>query len=142
MADLTITATQVLPGTDSEGAQFAQGLAGATITAGQVLYLEASSNTYKLADNNDTSSALAVAAGIALNGASSGQPVRLQTAGPVTIGAGAAPAVATIYVLSATAGGIAPSADLATGNRATILGVGMATNRIQLRINSTGQVKP
>jgi hypothetical protein len=66
----------------------------------------------------------------------------VQTAGPITIGAGAAPAVGTIYCLSATAGGIAPSADLATGNRTTILGVGAATNAIVLRVNSSMQVKP
>lgn len=142
MADLTITAAQVLPGAESAGAQFAQGIAGASITAGQVLYLDPTANTYKLADNNDTSETLSIAAGIALHAAGSGQPIRLQTAGPITIGAGAAPAVGTVYVLSATAGGIAPVADLATGNRTTILGVGGSSNTIILRINPSRQVRP
>jgi hypothetical protein len=142
MADLVITASQILPGTEAEGARFAQGLAGAAITAGKVLYKDSAAGTYKLADNNDTSSALAVAVGVALHAAEIGQPIRMQTDGPMTIGAGAAPAAGTIYVLSATAGGIAPSADLATGNRATILGVGMASNRVMLRIHVSGQTKP
>jgi hypothetical protein len=142
MADLTITASQVLPGAESAGAQFAQGIAGASITAGQVLYLDSSTNTYKLADNNDTSQALSVAAGVALHAAGSGQPIRMQIAGPITIGAGAAPGVGSVFCLSATAGGIAPVADLATGNRTTILGVGGASNTIILRIYSSLQVRP
>lgn len=140
MADLTITASQVLPGSDSTS-QFAQGTAGASITAGQVLYYDSTAATYKLADNNDTQ-ATSVVAGIALHAAGTGQPIRLQTAGPITLGAGAAPAVGSVYVLSATAGGIAPVADLATGNRTTILGVGGASNTVTLRINSSLQVRP
>jgi hypothetical protein len=142
MADLSITAAQVLPGSDAASPQFAQGIAGAAITAGQALYLDSTTNTYKLADNDATAAAESVVAGIALHAAGTGQPIRLQTAGPITLGAGAAPAVATIYCLSATAGGIAPSADLATGDRTTILGVGGASNTIILRINSSLQVKP
>lgn len=142
MADLTVTATQVLPGAESAGATFASGVAGATITAGQPVYLDTTTSTYKVADNNDTSATLAVVAGIALHGAASGQPLKIQTGGPFTIGAGAAPTVGIIYCLSATAGGIAPSADLATGNRVTILGVGAASNAINLRIYASGQTKP
>lgn len=139
MADLSVTATQVQPGTTD--AQFAQGTAGATITAGQAVYLDAATSTLKLADC-DLSAAAAAAVGIALHGAASGQPLKYQTSGTITIGAGAAPAVGTIYCLSATAGGICPSADLVTTNRATVLGVGAATNTIILKIHASGQVKP
>lgn len=139
MADLTITAAQVLPGGD--GSTFINGIAGATITAGQVVYLDQTTSTYKLADNND-STATAVAAGIALHGATAGQPLRIQAGGPVTIGAGAAPVVGMVYMLSATAGGIAPHADLIAGHRATILGVGKASGVLQLSIVSSGQVRP
>jgi hypothetical protein len=141
MADLAITAAQVLPGTDAAGAQFAQGIAGASITAGQLVYLDSATNTYKLADNNDTSALLAIVVGVALHAAGTGQPLRVQTAGPITIGAGAAPASGVIYCLSATAGGIAPSADLASGNRTTIVGVGGASNTIILRLWASQQVK-
>jgi hypothetical protein len=140
MADITVTAAQVLPGTGTD-CNFENGIAGATITAGQVVYLDTTNNTYKLADNND-SVATAVAAGVALHGATAGQPLRIQTAGAVTIGAGAAPVAGMVYMLSATPGGIAPHADLTTGNRATILGVGRASGAIQLRLFASQQVRP
>ena len=84
--DLSITAANVAP---SSGAQYADGTAGATITAGQAVYLDTSANTYKLADC-DATAATAVIAGIALNGASSGQPIKIQTAGTITIEIGRA----------------------------------------------------
>jgi hypothetical protein len=142
MVDISITAASVLPGTESEGAQFEAGIAGAAITAGQALYLDSSTGTYKLADNNDTSAALAVVRGIALHAAASGQPIKLQTRGPITIGATVASG--SVYVLSATAGGIAPVADLATGNRCTILAVGMngSTTRVNLQPYASQAVRP
>lgn len=130
MADLTITASQVLAPTDGSG-DFFQGIAGGTITAGQSCYLDSSTNTIKTADAN-ASQASAAAKGIATHAALSGQPVRLQTGGYITLGAGAAPAVGTIYVVSGTAGGIAPAADLATGFYTTVLGVGASSNRLYL----------
>lgn len=141
MVDLAITASQVLPGPDSSS-NFVQGIAGAAITAGQTLYYDAPSMSYKLADANDSNVNTSVVAGIALHAAGVGQPIRMQTSGPITIGAGAAPAVGSVYVLSATAGAIAPVADLATGHRTTILGVGGASNTIILRINPSQQVRP
>lgn len=142
MADLSITASQVLAPTDGSG-NFAQYIAGATITAGQSVYLDSATNTVKLADAN-ASQAAAAAVGIATHAALSGQPVRVMggRGGYITIGAGAAPAVGTIYVVSATAGGIAPHGDLATGAYTTILGVGASTNRIQLDVFVSNSVVP
>jgi hypothetical protein len=139
MTDLSITASQVQPGTTD--AAFEYGTAGATITAGQAVYLDATTNKYKLADC-DLSAAAATVRGIALNGAADGQPIKVQTGGTITLGAGAAPAVGTVYVLSSTAGGIAPAADLATGKRTSIIGVGAATNTLLIKINNSGQVVP
>jgi hypothetical protein len=141
MVDLAITASQVLPGLDSAGATFENGTAAVAVTAGQAVYLDTSTGTYKLADNNSTSPE-AIVRGIALHAASAGQPLRIQTGGPLTLGAGAAPVVARPYVLSGTPGAIAPVADLATGMRTTILGVGGATNTLILRVWSTQQVAP
>jgi hypothetical protein len=138
MTALTITDTQVQPGTTD--ATFEFGTAGATITAGQVVYLDATTNTYKLADSN-LSAAGATARGIALNGAASGQPLKIQTGGTITLGAGAAPVVSTVYLLANVAGSIIPAADLASLDRTTILGVGAATNTLILKINVSGQVK-
>ena len=49
MADLSITAASVVAG---GSARIAQGSAGAAITAGQVVYREAASGQFKLADAN------------------------------------------------------------------------------------------
>lgn len=127
MADLTITPGNIQEGT---GAQVVSGTAGAVITAGQTVYLDSSDNTYKLADANSTAAA-AQAKGVALNSApASGQPITVQYAGNMEFGA-----IITegeIYVVSATAGGIAPEADLASGHRVTIVGVGVSTTEIKL----------
>lgn len=63
--------------------------------------------------------------GIALHGASSGQPLRIQTGGTITIGA--TTVKGTTYIVSATAGGIAPYSDLANGWYRTIIGVATDT---------------
>lgn len=137
MADLTITAASVVPG--SNAVINRQYMAGASVTAGQPVYLDAATNTWKLADANG-SAATAEALGVALHAASSGQPLAVQTAGDITIGATVA--VGTIYVLSATAGGIAPSADGATGWYTTILGVATTAAIIRLAPNISGVAKP
>lgn len=133
MADLTITAANVISGS---GAVKVAGTAGATITAGQVVYLDGSDNKYKLADNDSATAAVRSPAGVALHGASSGQPLTIQTAGPITIGATVA--VGVPYCLSSTAGGICPFADIATGDYNTILGIGTSTTVIDMKIHSAG----
>ena len=141
MADFSITASQVLPGSEVAGATFENGIAGVAVTAGQAVFLEAATYTCKLADTNATAPE-AVVRGIALHAAAAGQPLRIQTAGPVTIGAAAAIPVGGVVVLSATAGGLAPVADLATGHRTTIIGIGGANNSLILRIWPSQQVRP
>lgn len=134
--DLSITAANVAA---SSGAQYADGTAGATITAGQAVYLDASANTYKLADCDATASTAAIG-GIALNGASSGQPIKIQTAGTITIGATVT--VGEIYVLSGTPGGIAPEGDLAQADRVVLVGVGVSSSQIALRLYNSGVQVP
>ena len=141
MADFAITASQVLPGSEAASATFENGIAGVAVTAGQPVFLEAGTNTYKLSDANATAPE-AVVRGVALHAAAAGQPLRIQTAGPLTIGAGAAIPVGGVVVLSATAGGLAPVADLATGHRTTIIGIGGALNSLILRIWPSQQVRP
>lgn len=122
MADISITATDVVPGSN---ANTETGTAGVTITAGQTVYLDSTTNTIKLADAN-ASSATAACKGIALHGATAGQPVTYQKGGSITLGT--VLTAGKIYVNAATAGGIAPSADLTTGWRTTILGVALTTS--------------
>lgn len=132
MPDLTITSTQVLPGS---GAQYYQAIAAAQIAAGDAVYLP-TDNTANLADC-ETSATTAAVKGVAVNDAESGQPVVIQTGGLITLGAAAAPSQGTIYVLSAS-GGIAPAADLGGTDYISIIGVGAGSNQLKLGINNTG----
>jgi hypothetical protein len=133
-ADLSITASNVVAGAD---AITANGTAGATITAGQAVYLDTTTTTYKLA-HASTNSSTPKAAGIALNAATANQPLVICTGGTLTIGAGT---VGKIYVVSANnAGGVAPSSDLTTGWYTTILGVVTASNTLTVKINVSGAV--
>lgn len=133
MADLTITATSVVAG---GGAKTVEGTAGATITAGQVVYLDSTTGTYKLADCDSATAAVRSPDGIALNGAASGQPVEVLTRGNITIGATLTGGVA--YYLSGTAGGICPVADLATGDYPTIVGIATSASVLSVLFHESG----
>lgn len=133
MADLTITATSVVAGGN---ARTVDGTAGATITAGQAVYLDSTTGTYKLADCDSATAAVRSPAGIALNGAATGQPVEIATSGNITIGATVTAGVA--YYLSATAGGICPVADLGSGDYPVFLGFATSSSVLALRIVESG----
>lgn len=126
MADVSVVAAEVLADT---GTEFKHGTLGATVTAGQAIYLDTSTSTWKLADANASATTAAVE-GIALNGGVSGQPVKVWTGG--TADPGFTVGVGSVYVLSATAGGIAPVADLTTGMYATALGIGITASQMKL----------
>ncbi len=126
MADITVTAGSVLR---SSGDVVTAYPAGAAITAGQALYFDSSTNSWKLCDNDSATAAVRVFAGIALNTAGTSQPLHVQTSGVITIGATVA--VGTVYTTSATAGGIAPSSDLSTGEYTSIIGVALTTGTIE-----------
>lgn len=136
MADLSITAASVIPGTGSD-VQMTRGIAGAAITAGMVLYSDsANSGVLKAADAN-ASSATATVVGIALHAAASGQPVLYQTAGTITIGATVV--AGRKYCLSANAGLICIDSDLVTtGWYASYLGYATTTAILNLQIQNTG----
>lgn len=132
MADLSITAANVTPGS----AQKTTGTAGATITAGQVVYLDPDALTYKLADSDSATAAARSPAGIALHGASSGQPLTVLTSGRITIGATMTAGLA--YYVSKTAGGICPVADIASGGYATIVGIAVSTTVLAVQFLESG----
>lgn len=131
MADLSITpGTVVIDKTESYVIDPGT-WAGATIVAGQPVYKDsADSDDLKLADA-DLSESAADAYGIALVGASDGQPCPVLRKGLVTLG-GAAVAVGTRYVVSATAGGVAPESDLITGDYDTTVGKGNSATKISV----------
>ena len=136
MTDLVITAASVVAGS---GAKKVSGTAGATITAGQVVYLEAATKTYKLADTDSATAEVRSPAGIALHAAASGQPLTVLTSGPVTIGATVA--VGDVYYLSGNAGGLAPLADVAAGDYPCIIGICTSTSVLDVKIHEAGAVK-
>lgn len=131
MADLTITAANVVAGSTAtvEG-----GTSGATITAGQVVYLDESTGKYGLADTDSATAGVRAVRGVALHAASDGQPLKICKAGPLTIGSTIEAGVA--YYLSGTAGGVCPVADVATGDYAAIIGMGISTTVLQIDIQS------
>jgi hypothetical protein len=136
MTDLVITAGNVVKGT---GATTETLIAGASITAGQSLYKDASdSNKAKLFDADSATAAARSFYGIALNSASSGQPVVVQTGGNITIGATVAVGVA--YYASDTPGGICPFADLESGDYPTIIGIGISTTQIKIQPIAAGVI--
>lgn len=134
-ADLTITAANValVTGNSDKGSN-----AGATITAGQLCYKD-SSNLWQLSDANSAAAAKTIG-GVSLHASLSGQPLAVQNSGTITIGATVA--VGTIYVLSGTAGGIAPHGDLASGMTTCILGVATSTTVITINIFNSGAAVP
>lgn len=136
MADLTITATSVIPGST---AKIAHGTAGATITAGQAVYLDSTTGKWALADTDSATAAVRSAHGVALNGCVLNQPIAVCTSGPVTIGATIE--AGTAYWLSGTAGGICPVADVAAGDYPLIIGMGSSTTVLQVGIVYPGVVK-
>lgn len=135
MVDLTVTPANVDAGTDG---RIGNGIAGEAIDAGEVIYLDRTTNTYLLADADAVASAKA--AGVAVSSAAAGQVVAFQEDGTYT--AGATTAQGTPYFVSTTAGGIAPFADLASADYVTLLGFGVTGNKIRLAINATGLTIP
>jgi hypothetical protein len=134
MTDISITAANVVPGSN---ASMVQGRAGEAIAAGKAVYLDPTVLKWKLADSNSATAGANKAGGIALNGASLDQPITVQTSGDITIGgtlvAGGA------YYLSETPGGIQPAADLASEN-VCLLGLAKSTTVLALNIQTPGVI--
>ena len=133
MSDLSITAASVIAGA---GATKELGTAGATITAGKTVYLDTSDGKYKLADADSSTDAVRSPAGIALNGASDGQPLVVHKAGPITIGATLTAGVT--YYLSPNPGGICAIADVLSGDHTIILGMATSSTVLNVNIQESG----
>jgi hypothetical protein len=134
MANLTLTAANVVP---SAAATYSRAAAGVAIGAGDIIFLD-TDRTFKLSDANAVAPANTVT-GIAANSAAVGQPVAAVTADPA-LAIGGTVTQGEVLVLSATPGKIAPVADLATGYNVVILGVGDASNKVNFRPHAPGIV--
>jgi len=137
--EITITAASVAKGSDAtiNGSY----PAGATITAGQVVYLSAA-NTWLLAQADGTAleSGVATTLGIALHGSLSGQPLTVQTAGLITCGGTVV--AATEYTVGAVAGGFCPHASLVATDKYTRVGYATTTAIIKMDVIATGVAVP
>lgn len=122
MADYTPVAADVQ---QSSTAIVRSGTAGATITAGMVLYKDLTDSN-KLKAAVCTSATAYKAVGIALNGASDGQPIDYVEQDE-SFDPGFDAAIGDIAILS-VAGAMCPSTDLAQGDRTVICGVFNSTS--------------
>lgn len=108
-ADLSVTAASFKTGAR---AKFKHAVAGVAITAGQAVYLDGNGK-WQLADANGTGTT--EVEGLAAHTAAADQVLAVvYEDDDLTLGATLS-MVAPVYVLSGTAGGIAPSADIASG---------------------------
>ena len=121
MADITVTVAEVVPDyTAGTPPDLETRIAGETILEGQPLYPNNAQLDYrgrgKMYKCDANAAATALCYGISLNAALAGQTVTVQKAGSIKLGAsgGSVLTVGLTYHVSATAGGIAPSADVTT----------------------------
>lgn len=136
MADLSITAASVIP---SANARRISRVAASTITAGQVVY-RLTAGTVAPADANGASPLFNVL-GIAENGGGAGQRISVITEDPA-LAIGATVVIGDVFILSATAGGIADVADAAAGHYVTVLGVAVSTSAINFKPVAAGAAIP
>lgn len=121
MADLSQTPANVESGSDAI-TQRVQ--AGEALEAGMPVYLSSSDGKYYKADADDSSKYDAI--GVALCGASADGYFIIQTAGDMVVGA--TTTQGEVYVVSDTAGSIAPCTDLTTDWYPCIVGIAKDTS--------------
>lgn len=129
--------TAVRPTSDT---QVSKVVYGATVSAGNPLYLDTADNEHKLADNN-ASAATAAAKGIAVTPGVDGGYGYIATGGSIIL-VGTTMAVGETYYVGPTAGEIIPDADLTTGHNVTRLGTAETTTQLKLAIEATGITHP
>lgn len=132
MAELSITAANVLPATT---ATIARGTAGETLVAGQTVYIKTTDSNKIYKCQCDGTQAEAELAGLTINGAAAGQPISYVTSGDVTIGS--ASTAGRVIVVGTTAGAAMPSADLATNNYTSVLGGMKSASVLKVSIINT-----
>lgn len=133
MADLSsITDVEISTNTVTKSVNY-----GATINPGDALYLDSSDGEHKPAQA--TSEAAAEVVGIAVTGGVDGGKGIMAVSGNIKL-VGATVAAGTHYVVSAAAaGGIAPDADLGTGNYCSDVGRGTSNSgEIVLNLGASG----
>jgi hypothetical protein len=137
MASLTITRANVKA--DAGAVIERRYLSGsAAIQAGHALYFDVATDTWKYSDSNASVEA-AASRGVALHAAAAGQPVAVQVAGDIVIGATLVPG--EVYVAGAAQATINPHSDAGAGWYATIVGVAISTTVLRLGFHASGGVR-
>lgn len=137
MASITLSTSSVVDNTGDS----IPGNAGEVLAAGQFVYQDSQTRRFLLARANSLGTAGVV--GMVRNSAPAiGQPVNVASTGLVTVPS--APFTAGLYyVLSAaTAGAVAPIADLASTNRNVLIGFALTTSTLQLLPRNWGYAVP
>ena len=132
MADLSVTESLVTPDNDSQ--TYRNYEVSEAITAGQAVAQDAAGLLIKaIADTADNADVI----GIAMTSATgTGEYVTVAERGSIVTGA--TMVAGQYYVLSATAGGIAPFSDLTTGDFATYVFVAESTTTARILRYETG----
>ncbi len=137
MSNVTITAASLLA---ADGALKRRRIAGEALAQGDAYYIDPSDRRAKKSRANGTV-AQAAFDGIALAAvAAAEQPFEGIEGGDVDVGANLT--VGVPYVISATAGKIAPLADLAQGNKITGVGYAVDTGTLRIAKCPTGAAVP
>jgi hypothetical protein len=122
--DLTVTAANVKA--TSTSAKIVRVKFGEAVTQGQAVYRKEADGEYYKADADAGTNEVAAVAGVAITPGSTDEYGYIITEGPMNIGATLT--VGEIYVLSGTAGGVCPEADLANPDKVTIIGVATSSS--------------
>jgi hypothetical protein len=130
MADISVTAANVLASANC--APDKSHNYGATVTAGQVVYLD-SNGKWQLTDANASAAGNNANStiGIALVGGANNQPGVVATK-DIYFTPGATLTNGIAYYVSSNAGAIAPVADIAAGNYGTVIGIARSTTILNL----------
>lgn len=137
MASITLSTSALV---DLQGAAQISGFAGEAIAQGKLVYRDPITRKFFLAKADAIGTKVLV--GVARNGAAINAPVDVAPAGLIS-GLGAVLTAGLYYVLSAaTAGAIAPIADLASTNHNVLVGLALSTSTLQLAVKDWGYVLP
>lgn len=136
MADVTITRQDVA--LNANNVSFVRVQVGEAVTQGQPLYRSTSDSKHYKA--GATTTTLAAAVGVAMTPASADGYILMLKAGDYIVGGTLSQG--TTYVVSATAGGIAPSSDLVSTNIVTNLGIAISSTVLRLDIQASGIALP
>ena len=136
MSDYSLTSSAVIA---SDDATLENYTAGATILAGQPVYADSTApdakrkGKAKLADAN-ASAATSAMVGIAASSASSGQPLRVITIDTDYTHGLTGVVAGDIIIVSATAGGLAPASDMASGMYPVVAMIATSATKARLVI--------